>query len=114
MLEISPTDSALIVEAEYSPKDIAALRIGQTAEVKFDAYDHSIYGKVPGRVVYISRETLMKKDLRHGEAPYYRVHVQIDRAWLEEASGRAGEIRLFAGMIATVEVRTGTIIWPSR
>ena len=107
LLEISPTDSALIVEAEYSPKDIAALRIGQKAEVKLDAYDYSIYGALPGRVVYISHDTLMKNDLRSGEVPYYRVHVQIDRAWLEEASGRAAEIRPFAGMTLTVEVRTG-------
>lgn len=107
LLDILPTDSDLIVEAKFSPRDVAALKIGQTAEVKFDAYDASIYGAVPGEVVYISPDTLVQRDARRGEVPYYRVHVQIDRDWLLQATGRASEIRLVAGMTCNVGVRTG-------
>lgn len=106
VLDILPTDSSLIVEAKFSPRDIGVMKVEQEAEVKYDAYDASVYGSVPGKVVYISRNTLMERDPRQGDVPYYRVHVQIDPDFLQKASGRAAQIQMLAGMTCTVEVRT--------
>ena len=42
IVEIVPTDDALLLEARISPKDIAFLRPGQEATVRFTAYDFAI------------------------------------------------------------------------
>ena len=39
MLQIVPTNDVLIVEAKVKPADIGFIRPGQSASVKFDAYD---------------------------------------------------------------------------
>lgn len=44
---------------------------------KVDAYDYTIYGDLPGRLVYISADTL-REDLRQGEQPYYRILVRTE------------------------------------
>lgn len=41
VLQLVPTGDKLVVEARVSPSDIAFIRQGQTANVKFDAYDSS-------------------------------------------------------------------------
>ena len=48
VLEILPTDSALIVEAKVMPADMASVHDGMPARVKLDAYDYSIFGTMDG------------------------------------------------------------------
>ena len=58
VMQIVPTGQELIVEAKVSPADIAYVRTGQAASVKFDAFDSSIYGSAQGKVAYVSPDTL--------------------------------------------------------
>lgn len=44
LIEIVPSNDALLLEARVQPRDIAFLRPGQKALVKFTAYDFSTYG----------------------------------------------------------------------
>ncbi|GAM66690.1 membrane fusion protein lapC [Vibrio sp. JCM 19236] len=44
LVEIVPTEDTLLVEAEIAPQDIAFLRPGLPAVVKFSAYDFTKYG----------------------------------------------------------------------
>src|SRR5690606_40777269 len=44
LVEIVPLDDSLLVEARIRPQDIAFLHPGQSATVKFTAYDFTIYG----------------------------------------------------------------------
>lgn len=106
MLQIVPTDDELIVEAKVRPADIGFIRVGQSASVKFDAYDYSIYGSATGQVSYISPDTLSDQGERGVEQAYYRVHLQVDASRMKPR--RAGEkIELQPGMVATVEIKTG-------
>ena len=107
LMEMLPIGGKMIVEAKFSPKDLAALKIGQTADVQFDAFDSSIYGSAPGEVIYISPNTLMERDARRDQPPYYQVHVRIDQEKLARAEGRTREISLLPGMTCNVAVRTG-------
>lgn len=105
MLQIVPTDDELIVEAKVPPADIAFIRPGQPASVKFDAYDYSIYGAGVGEVIYISADTLTEETAR-GEVSYYRVHVRVDASGMQKR--RPDEvIELQPGMTATVQIKTG-------
>lgn len=101
IMELLPTSSDLIVEAEVSPGDIAYVKEGQAASVKLDAYDFSIFGAMNGTVTYISPDTLMKKT-PNGEEPYYRVLIQIGEA---EFAGRGNEIVIKPGMTASVDIK---------
>lgn len=104
VLQIVPSADALIVEARVSPTDIAFVRTGQFASVKFDAYDSAIYGSARGRVSYVSADTLTEQTPQ-GPLSYYRVHLTVDTRPLRP---RAGErIALQPGMTATAEIVTG-------
>lgn len=102
VLEISPTGGDLIAEAKVSPSDIAFVEVGQTAFVKLDAYDSSIFGALTGRVSYISPDSLTE-ETRQGTTSYYRVHVLVKEA---EFKGKKGqEIQMRPGLTATVEIK---------
>jgi len=110
VLSIVPTGEVLIVEAKLSPKDIAYVQIGQDANVKFDAYDSSIYGSANGKVSYVSADTLTEQTPR-GEDIYYRAHISVDTSRMKPH--RQGEvIEIQPGMTATVEILTGkNTVW---
>lgn len=104
VLQIVPTGEELIVEAKVSPADIAYVRVGQEASVKFDAYDSSIFGSADGRVSYISPDTLAEQKA-NGEQVYYRVHIRVNTRTMRPRSDQKIEIQ--PGMTATTEILTG-------
>lgn len=110
VLSIVPTGEELIVEAKMQPADIAYVKVGQEANVKFDAYDSSIYGSAQGRVIYVSADTLSEQR-PSGEYVYYRVHIKVDTSRMKPH--RQGEkIEIQPGMTATVEILTGrNTVW---
>lgn len=104
VLQIVPTGEELIVEAKVSPADIAYVRVGQSASIKFDAYDSSIFGSADGRVSYISPDTLAEQKAS-GEQVFYRVHIRVDTRSMRARKGDKIEIQ--PGMTATTEILTG-------
>jgi adhesin transport system membrane fusion protein len=105
VMQIVPLEDDLVIEAKVTPADIAFIKPGLAATVKIDAYDYTIYGDLPGKLIYISPDTLTE-DLRQGEQPYYRVRVQTTG---RRFSGRPDEtLEIQPGMTATVEIRTGS------
>ena len=106
MLQIVPTDAALIVEAKVKPSDIGFIRVGQPASVKFDAYDYLTYGRGSGKVTFISPDTLTDQGSKGEEQVFYRVQVEVDISQMRPR--RTGEvIELQPGMVAMVEIKTG-------
>jgi adhesin transport system membrane fusion protein len=110
VMSIVPTGEELIVEAKMPPQDIAYVRIGQKASVKFDAYDSSIYGSAKGEVIYISADTLTEQT-QQGDSVFYRVHIAVDTSSMKpHLKGEAIEIQ--PGMVATAEIQTGkNTVW---
>jgi adhesin transport system membrane fusion protein len=104
LLSIVPVDDKLIVEAKVKPADIAYMKLGLPATVKFDAWDYSIYGSFHGKVTYISADTLTEEGPRNDQ-PYYRVNIELPNH-LKSIKGT--DIDLQPGMIAQVEIKTGT------
>jgi len=104
IMQIVPGDDELLVEAKVRPADIAFLKTGLSASVKFDAYDYSIYGALEGRVAYISPDTLSEA-VQGVEQPYYRLQVRTSGSGLRDRQGQP--IQIQPGMTAMVEIRTG-------
>ncbi len=110
VLSIVPTGEELILESKMSPKDIAYVRTGQTASVKFDAYDSSVYGSANGRVTYVSPDTLAEQTSQ-GETLYYRVHIKVDTSPMKPHQ-KGEKIEIQPGMTATAEIQTGrNTVW---
>lgn len=109
VMQLLPTDSALIVEAKLKPADIAYVRRNLPAAIKLDAFDYSVYGVLRGKVSYISPDAFTEKTAA-GEHVYYRVQIGIDEDELarrnRQQGGKAVEIQ--PGMTATVEITTGS------
>lgn len=94
IMEIVPRNSALIVEARISPQNIAFVRTGLAATVKFSAYDFVIYGGLKGQVSYVSADALQTED---GNA-YYRANIVFDGD---------DKFTIIPGMQVVVDIMTG-------
>jgi membrane fusion protein, adhesin transport system len=99
MVEIAPTEEALLVEAMVKPKDIAFVRIGQRARVNITAYDPSIYGSLHGQVVAISPDATTNE--KSGES-FYIVQVRTDSNALKDRYGRP--LPIGTGMVADISL----------
>lgn len=106
VMQIVPTGERLIVEAQVSPRDIAFIKLGQVASIKFDTYDSAIYGSGVGKVSYVSPDTLVEQRPDGESATYYRVNLDVDISEMRPRD--PGEvIEIQPGMTVTAEIKTG-------
>lgn len=108
IMQLVPVQDDYIIEAEVAPKDIAYVRPGLPATIKFGAYDFMIYGSFLGEVTFISADTIENEDARaRGEEHrLYQVHVQVDGKDLEGMG--PDPVVVQPGVTATVEIMTGS------
>jgi membrane fusion protein, adhesin transport system len=97
VLELVPTDEALVLETKVQIKDIAFLRPKQSAVVKLTAYDYTIYGTLDAVVESISANSTVDDK---GNA-YYLVRVRT----LQTSLGK--DLPIIPGMVAQVDILTG-------
>ncbi len=97
VMEIVPTDDALVIETKIEIKDIAFLRPQQPAVVKLTAYDYTIYGTLDGVLEGISADSTVD-DKGHA---YYLVRVRTLKSSLGEG------LPIIPGMVAQVDILTG-------
>ena len=100
LVEVVPLDDTLLVEARIRPSDIAFLRPGQDAQVKLTAYDYATYGILPGKLEYISADTIVDEQ---GQS-YYRIRVRTAATYLGTEDK---PLHIIPGMVAQVDVLTG-------
>ncbi len=98
ILEIVPTDDTLLLEVKISPRDIGFLYPGQEANVKFTAYDFSIYGGLEGKVEEIGADSITDEK---GNS-YYIIKVRTNSAYVGSS-----ERPIIPGMMAEVHILTG-------
>jgi adhesin transport system membrane fusion protein len=98
LIELVPSDDALLLEARVLPKDIAFLHPGQKALVKFTAYDFSIYGGLEATLEHISADSVLDEK---GNA-FFLVRVRT-----KATSLGAKNLPIIPGMVAEVDILTG-------
>lgn len=103
LMQISPTSGGYIVEAKVNPADIAQLKLGQTATLRLDAYDYSIYGSLKGELSYLSADTLTEQGPDGKAMVYYRAKLQVQAAKPDQ---RLQSTDIKPGMTVTVDVLT--------
>ncbi|WP_372828527.1 HlyD family type I secretion periplasmic adaptor subunit [Polaromonas sp.] len=97
IVEIVPLEENLLLEAKVSPKDIAFLRPGDRALVKFTAYDFSIYGGLDAKLEFIGADSVTDE---RGNT-FYTVRVRTEKSKLGEG------LPIIPGMVAEVDIITG-------
>jgi len=98
LIELVPSDDALLLEARVLPRDIAFLRPGQKAMVKFTAYDFATYGGLDATLEHISADSVLDDK---GNA-FFLVRVRT----LNTSLGPQ-KLPIIPGMVAEVDILTG-------
>lgn len=98
VLEITPSEGPVAVEARVRPDDRASLRPGLPTRVMVGAYDYTVYGALQGQVTEVSADTLPDENGQR----YYRLLVQT-----APAQGALAQEVILPGMTASTDVVVG-------
>ena len=98
ILEITPTEGPVAVEARVRPNDRASLRAGLDTRVLIGAYDYAVYGALKGRLIEVSADTVPDETGQR----YYRVLIQTDKP-----EGLMASKAILPGMTARADVVLG-------
>jgi adhesin transport system membrane fusion protein len=104
LMQITPNQNDLLIEARVKPSDIGFVKVGLPAAVKIDAFDYTVYGTLPGLISYVSSDSVRDETPKAEE--FFRVHVRVEQQNLKEKLN--GPAHIQAGMSAVVEIKTGT------
>ncbi len=100
LMEIVPLEDYLLIEAQIRPSNIAFLHPGQTAMIKFTAYDFSIFGGLQATLQHISADSIMDK---RGE-DFFLIRLRTDKNYL---GTEAKPLPIISGMTVEVDILTG-------
>ncbi|AMS12806.1 hemolysin secretion protein D [Pseudomonas chlororaphis] len=100
LLDIVPSVSELIIEAQVAPVDIDRIAIGKRADIRFGAFKSSTTPVIEGEVSSVSADRLTNE--KTGTA-YYLARVRVT----EHGVRTLGERKLLPGMPADVLIVTG-------
>jgi hemolysin D len=105
LMVIVPEDAGIEIEAEIENKDIGFVAEGQEAIVKLDAFPFTRYGTLTGSVTTISGDAVAQQS--NGAAPrlIYMTRIRLEKDTMS-VDGR--DVVLTPGMVAAVEIKTGT------
>jgi membrane fusion protein, adhesin transport system len=100
LVEIVPQSGHLIVEAKIKPSDIAFLRPGQKATIKFTAYDYTIYGSLNAEMESVGADSITDEK---GNS-FFLVRLRTDKSYL---GTKTHPLPIMPGMVASVDILTG-------
>ncbi len=96
ILEITPLDDELVIEAEIATKDRARIWPGQDVVIRISAFDYTIHGSLSGKVSTISADSFSSDT----KEPYYNVKIIPDATMLNNQ-------HIIPGMSADINIVTG-------
>ncbi|MEE9102043.1 HlyD family type I secretion periplasmic adaptor subunit [Pseudomonas nitroreducens] len=100
LLDIVPSISELIIEAQVPPVDIDRIAIGKRADIRFSAFNAATTPVIEGEVASVSADRLVNEK---SGTPYYLARVRVT----EHGVRTLGERKLVPGMPADVLIITG-------
>lgn len=100
IVEIVPVNDDLLIEVKIKPSDIAYIYPGQRANVKFTAYDFSVYGGLKGKVTHVSADTIVDEEGNN----FYLVRIKTDKSYLQRDGKK---LNIMVGMVTNIDIVTG-------
>ena len=110
IMEISPTNDSLIIEAKLEPRLIDSVRVGLKSKIRFSAFKSRTTPSFIGEVVSVAPDIFIDQraqmDARFAGG-YYLIRIKLDMEEFERLA-KPRKLRLQPGMQAEVLVVTGT------
>jgi len=108
VVEISPANDSLVIEARVQPQNIDSVHVGLKAKIKFSAFKSRTSPTFTGKIVSLSHDIVVDQSAQlTGQAPvYYAALVEIDAAEFDRLA-KPRDIKLQPGMQAEVQIITG-------
>lgn len=100
IMSIVPSKDELVVEASISPADVDQVAAGQSAQMRFTAFNTQTTPEVHGSVIYVAPERSVDE---HSGLSFYRIRVQLNAKEIQ-----ALKQPLKPGMPVEVYVSTGS------
>ena len=97
VLDIVPTDEPLLIEAQFSPRDVELLRVGAPTAVLLSAYSQRRLPRIDGTLTWVSADALANDS----GGQFFLGHIEVDR---DRVAALDPTIRLLPGMPADVMV----------
>lgn len=107
ILEISPTNDSLIIEAKVPQKNIDSVREGLVAKIRFSAFKSRTTPSFTGKVITISPDTVQDNRGQQTGETYYIARIEINMEEFNKIA-KAKKLELHPGMQAEVYIVTGT------
>ncbi len=101
MMEVVPAEDRLLITAKVKPSDIAFLKPGQDARIRVTAYDSSIFGSLPGKVVRVGADAVVDGEKKE---TYFEVLLEAQKNYLGDPSEH---LTISPGMAADASIQTG-------
>jgi adhesin transport system membrane fusion protein len=101
IMEIVPAEDRLLINARVKPADIAFLKPGQEARIRISAYDSSIFGTLPGKVLRVGADAIADPERKES---FFEVLIESRQNYLGDASEHLG---ISPGMAADASIQTG-------
>lgn len=109
LIEISPKNDKLVIEAKIKPKSIDSIQVGQESKIRFSAFKSRVSPIFIGNVTSISPDIVEPQrqmpdpELQSG---YYLAQIELD---IEDFNKKAAarQLKLRPGMQAEVQIITG-------
>ena len=101
IIEVVPAEDRLLINARVKPADIAFLKPGQDARIRISAYDSSIFGTLPGKVLRVGADAIADPERKES---FFEVLIESRQNYLGDASEHLG---ISPGMAADASIQTG-------
>ena len=101
IMEVVPAEDRLLINARVKPSDIAFLKPGQEARIRISAYDSSIFGTLPGKVLRVGADAIADPERKES---FFEVLIESRQNYLGDASEHLG---ISPGMAADASIQTG-------
>jgi HlyD family type I secretion membrane fusion protein len=104
LFTLVPLDAPLEADVNVNARDIGFIKVGDTVQLKLDAYRYLQHGTAQGIIKTISEGSFTTDDNNMPVAPYFRVRVAITDAHLRNVPA---DFRLIPGMTLVGDILIG-------
>ena len=111
LVEISPKNDKLVIEAKIIPKDIDSIKEGLVSKIRFSAFKSRVSPIFLGKIISLSPDIIIEANKPQPDqklmAGFYLAQIELD---MEDFNRKAKprELKLKPGMQAEVQIVTGT------
>jgi len=79
VIELVPAGDMLLIEVKLPPQDVGFVKVGQTAQIRLASVDATRLGKLDGKVIHISPDSIVDEE---GVA-FYKVRIETEKNFFE-------------------------------